>query len=242
VWPETAYVRGIRGPLPVSGRPILADVSAALVFGANSEREQNGRRVKTNSAFLIGADGMIRDGYDKNLLIPLAEYMPFAGIAPVVAEWFPDVQEFARVDDTPPLHLGPWRLATPICYEVIRPDFVRRMVRASRPHLLVTLANDGWFGDSQEPWIHLALARLRAVEHRRFLVRSTNTGISAIVDPAGRIVASTGLLTRENLRGVVHPLDGRTVYGRSGDWIGWLTASMLAVTLGFRATKIASRG
>ena len=54
---------------------------------------------------------------------------------------------------------------------------MRRMVAATRPHLLVTLANDAWFGDSQEPWLHLSLARLRAIEHRRFLVRSTNSGV-----------------------------------------------------------------
>ena len=234
VWPETAYVRGIRGPLPVAGQPIVQDLRTPLLFGANSVREENGRRFKTNSAFLVAADGTIHDGYDKNLLIPLAEYMPFAAVLPGITEWFPDVQEFGRVDDTPPIHFGPWRLATPICYEVIRPDFVRRMVARGEPHLLVTLANDGWFGDSQEPWIHLALARLRAVEHRRFLVRATNTGLSAIVDPTGRIVARTGLLTRENLRGVVHPLEGRTVYGRYGDWIGWLCAGItaLAVTFG----------
>jgi apolipoprotein N-acyltransferase len=237
VWPETAYVRGIRGPLPVSGRPIVGELTVPLLFGANSVREENGRRFKTNSAFLVGADGYIREGYDKNLLIPLAEYMPFASIVPEITAWFPDVQEFAPVDDTPAIHLGPWRLATPICYEVIRPDFVRRMVARAEPQLLVTLANDGWFGDSQEPWIHLGLARLRAVEHRRFLVRATNTGISAIVDPAGRVVVRSGLLTRENLRGTVRPLEGGTVYGRCGDWVGWLCAAITAATLVIAAPR-----
>jgi apolipoprotein N-acyltransferase len=105
------------------------------------------------------------------------------------------------------------------------------MVASADPHLIVTLANDAWFGDSAEPWMHLALARLRAVEHRRWLVRATNSGISAIVDPAGRLTARTGLLTRDNLRGTVHLLAGRTLYGRVGDWPGWAAAVTLLVAL-----------
>jgi apolipoprotein N-acyltransferase len=229
VWPETAYVGGLRRPLPVSGRPIRDDLTVPLLFGSNSIDEQDGQRRKSNSAFLVDADGTIHDGYDKNLLIPLAEYVPLGGVVPALVEWFPHVQEFRAAHHTPPLHLGAWRIATPICYEVVRPEFVRRMVRTADPHLLVTLANDAWFGDSQEPWLHLALARLRAVEHRRFLVRSTNSGVSAVVDPMGRIVARTRLLAADTLRATVHPLDGRTVYTRLGDWPGWLASALVVV-------------
>jgi apolipoprotein N-acyltransferase len=230
VWPETAYVRGLRRPLPISGQPVREDLRVPLLFGGSSVWQgADGRRFKANSAFLIDADGTIRDAYDKNLLIPLAEYVPFAGLLPGLARFFPHVEEFGAVTETPALHLGAWRIATPICYEVIRPDFVRGMMRASHPHLLVTLANDAWFGDSQEPWIHLALARLRAVEQRRFLVRATNSGVSAVVDPTGRLVAESGLLVRENLRATVRPLEGETVYARLGDWPGWLAVALVAL-------------
>jgi apolipoprotein N-acyltransferase len=111
------------------------------------------------------------------------------------------------------------------------------MVARARPHLLVTLANDGWFGDSAEPWLHLALSRLRAVEERRFLVRATNSGVSAIVDPGGRIVAQSGLFTRENLRGVVRMLHGRTLYGRVGDWPGWLAGAFVALGIARRRVR-----
>jgi apolipoprotein N-acyltransferase len=237
VWPETAYVGGLRRPLPVSGRPVRADLAVPLLFGSNSVREENGQRRKSNSAFLVDADGTIHDGYDKNLLIPLAEYVPLAGIIPALERWFPHVQEFGAAHDTPALRLGPWRIATPICYEAVRPEFVRRMVRDADPHLLVTLANDAWFGDSHEPWLHLALARLRAVEHRRFLVRSTNSGVSAIVDPLGRVVASTRLLAADALRATVHPLAGRTVYARLGDWPGWLAAALVVLGITVRAPR-----
>jgi apolipoprotein N-acyltransferase len=227
VWPETAYVRGIRRPLPLSGALIREDVAVPLLFGGSSVFEEDGRQRTANSAFLIDADGMIREAYDKNLLIPLAEYVPVPGLA----RWFPHVQDFRASADTPALRMGSWRIAVPICYEVVRPDFVRRMVRDAQPNLLVTLANDAWFGDSQEPWIHLSLARLRAIEHRRWLVRATNSGISAIVDPTGRLVARTGVLTRENLRGTVHALDGTTLYARIGDWPGWIALVLVGVGL-----------
>lgn len=241
VWPETAYVRGLRLPLPISGRLIRGDLDVPLLFGAATVRERNGRRIRANSALLIGADGLARSAYHKNLLIPFTEYVPLGSLLPALRARLGGVQAFAAADDTPVLTLGPWRIATPICYEAIRPEFVRRMVRAGRPHLLVTLANDGWFGDSAEPWLHLGLARLRAIEHRRWLVRATNSGVSAFVDPAGRLVARSGLLTRENLRGTVHLLDGQTVYGRLGDWPGPLSAAVLLLALLWRPQTPADR-
>jgi apolipoprotein N-acyltransferase len=231
IWPESAYVRGIRRPLPIASRPIVAELAVPLLFGASSVEERDGRKIKSNAVFLAGEDGMIRDAYDKNLLIPLAESLPFATVLPALARLLPHAEEFAAAETVPALAFGPWRIATPICYEAIRPEFVRRMVRESRPHLLVTLANDAWFGDSQEPWLHLGLARLRAIEHRRWLVRATNSGVSAIVDPAGRIVDRTGVLSRESLRGTVHPLAGETVYARVGDWPGWASLVVVAAAL-----------
>lgn len=231
VWPETAYVRALRRPLPLDGRLILAGLEVPLLFGTGSTHEEGGRLLHSNSVFLIGADGMIRDAYDKNLLIPFAEHVPLDDVLPALRRWFPNLQEFDAATETPALRLGPWRLATPICYEVVRPDFVRRMVRAAEPHLLVTLANDAWFGDSEEPWIHLALARLRAVEHRRYLVRATNSGVSAVVDPTGRVVVRSRLFMRENLRATVYPLEGSTFYGRIGDWPGLLAAGIVVLCL-----------
>lgn len=218
VWPETAYSHGLRRPLPLDGQPVRGDLPVPLLFGGSSVFERDGRRVSANSALLVGADGVIRDAYDKNLLIPLAERMPLAGWLPELSSWLPHLQDFRAAHETPALRLGDVRIATPICYEVIVASFVRRMVGEGRPNLLVTLANDAWFGDSQEPRIHLGLARLRAVEHRLWLVRATNSGISAVVDPAGRIVARSGLATRENLRAVVQPRAPGTVYARVGDW------------------------
>jgi apolipoprotein N-acyltransferase len=225
VWPETVYAWGIQGPLPVSGRLIRRDLRVPLLFGAASLRSVGGRELEFNSAFLIGADGAIRDGYDKNLLVPIAEQLPFGE---ALEGLLPHAQSFGAATETPALRLGDFRIATPICYETVEPAFVRRMLRESRANLIVSLANDGWFGDSQEPWLHLALARFRAIEHRRWLVRATNSGVSALIDPLGRVVARSSLLERANLRGSVSRMDATTLYTRVGDWPGWIALAGLA--------------
>lgn len=229
VWPETVHARGLRGPLPIAGDPIRAELRVPLLFGAAFVGSQGGRRQAYNSALLVDGDGVIRTAYHKNLLIPFTEYVPFGDHLPGLAARLPAGSHFAAAGDTPALVLGSWRIATPICYEAIRPAFVRRMVGEAGANLLVSLANDAWFGDSQEPWLHLQMARLRAVETRRFLVRATNSGISAIVDANGRIIGRTGLLTAETLRGAVAQLDLTTPYARAGDWPGWLAAVVVAV-------------
>ena len=222
IWPETVYARGLQGPLPISGELIREDLRTPLLFGATLLRVESGRRRSYNSALLIGADGAIRDGYEKNLPVPFAERVPLAERFAALAALFPHAQEFGAGSDTPALRLGPWRIATPICSESADAGFVRRMVARADPHLIVTLANDAWFGDSHEPWIHLAVTRLRAIEHKRALVLASNSGPSAVVDPLGRIVARAGLLTRENLTATAPLLATPTLYGRFGDWPGWL--------------------
>jgi apolipoprotein N-acyltransferase len=228
VWPETVYSRGIAGPFPVAGDLIRGDIATPLLFGAASVRGEGGVRRVYNSALLIQADGSIRESYDKNLLVPIAEQLPLSDI---LARLFPHAQQFGASSQVPPLTLGTLRISTPICYEAAVPAFVRRMARSARPHLFVMLANDAWFGDSHEPWIHLAVARMRAIEHQRYVVRATNSGVSAFIDPAGRVLARTELLAQQNLRGTVHPLEGETLYARLGDWPGWLASASLGLLL-----------
>jgi apolipoprotein N-acyltransferase len=235
VWPETVYSRGIAGPFPVAGDLIRRGFETPLLFGAASLRSEAGQRRVYNSALLIQADGTIREAYDKNLLVPIAERLPLAG---ALSRLFPHAQHFGAARETPPLTLGALRISTPICYEAAVPGFVRRMAHAAQPHLFVMLANDAWFGDSHEPWIHLAVARMRAIEHHRYVVRATNSGVSAFVDPAGRLLARSELLARQNLRGTVRPLEGATLYARLGDWPGWLAgAALLGLLLADRPTR-----
>jgi apolipoprotein N-acyltransferase len=192
---------------------------------------RDGRRLRHNSALLVGADGVIRAAYHKTLPVPFAEQIPRFLRRPALVARLPHVQEFEAGRDVPALALGPWRISTPICSESAEPALVRRMLREARPHLLVTLANDAWFGDSRLAWIHLQVSRLRAVEHRRALVHATQSGVSAVVDPMGRISVRSGLLTRESLRGEVRLLDAPTPYTRLGDWPGPVAALLLVAAL-----------
>jgi apolipoprotein N-acyltransferase len=98
-----------------------------------------------------------------------------------------------------------------------------------RPDLMVNITNDSWYGDTLEPPEHLALAKFRAVEHRRALVRATNTGISALVDPVGRVVQRTRTFQEETLLGDMPKMSGTTVYEVVGDVVGWASLALLGV-------------
>ncbi len=227
IWPETSYLRAFPDRLPVSGDAVHEGLKAPLLFGGIRTRTKGGRRERFNSAMLADADGTIRSAYDKRFLIPFAEFVPFGDRFGWWSELAPTLSHFRPGRGSWGLNFGPWRIATPICYETIRPAYVRTLVRRSQPHLLVSLTNDGWFGDSPEPHLHLALARFRAIEHRRYLVRATNTGISAIIDPAGRVVAQSGLFEEASLVQSVRMLDEPTLYETLGDWPGYLAATLL---------------
>lgn len=231
VWPESAYTRSLPRKLPVSGDEIRKGLRTPILFGGVSQKYVDGRRKIFNTAFMMEADGMVRSTYDKTYLLMFGEYLPFGETFPALYDLSPNSGHFTRGSHVRPLHLGEWRISTPVCYEDVLPGFTRAMVREANPHLLINLTNDSWFGDTQEPWIHLVLAQFRAIEHRRYLVRATNSGISAVIDPVGRIVAQTGTLTRENLRYEVHMMEGETIYARFGDWPGWLSLAAIVLML-----------
>ena len=240
IWPETAYVRGLRRPLPLDAQFIRADITVPLLFGGTSVWQKNGKKAKANSVFLANKQGSIEQAYDKSKLIPFAEYIPFPSfLTPYkthINALFPHSQSFHSQATQKAINLNTTVISTPICYEIIHPDFIRQQINHMHPQLIITLANDAWFGDTQEPWIHLSLARLRAIEHRLWIVRSTNSGISAIIDPAGNITSHTGLHTQENLLGTVYPRNTSTYYAQFGNWVGWLALLfMLLRTYGLLA-------
>lgn len=226
VWPETSYLYALPRTLPLSGAAVLTDLEVPLLFGG-IRRDEEGKRF--NSALVVGSDGMIRSAYDKRFLIPFAEFVPFGDRFAWWADNAPTLSRFAVGEALAAVELGDLRIATPICYETIRPRYVRALVRESHPQLLVSLTNDGWFGDSPEPRIHLRLARFRAIEHRRFLVRATNTGISAVIDPLGRVLEQGPLFESASIVAEVRLLDRETLYGSLGDFPGY--ASTLAALL-----------
>ena len=187
-----------------------------LIAGSVDYRDESGRLRAYNSAFVIAPDGTVGPSYDKMHLVPFGEYVPLQK-----ALFFVDrmvrgaIAEFAPGRRARPLPTPAGEAATFICYEAVFPELVRRV--AGDAAFLVNITNDAWFGRSAAPRQHLAMAVLRAAENRRFLLRAANTGISALVDPAGRIVTATALGEKTILSGLLMPRRGRTLYARCGD-------------------------
>jgi apolipoprotein N-acyltransferase len=205
----------------------------AVIHSALRQPDPGGAGYTSRSAsLLLDGHGRIAGRYDKQKLLMFGEYLPFGEALPVLHRWSPNSGRFVPGRSHDPLVWRGRRITVLICYEDILPSLVNRMVASAAPELLVNQTNDAWFLDSVEPWLHLGLSRFRAIEHRRFLVRATNTGVSAIVDPAGRVVLQGGSFREESLVGQVRFLRARTVYQALGD-VPWWIASALSLAAAF---------
>ncbi|MBI4702412.1 MAG: apolipoprotein N-acyltransferase [Deltaproteobacteria bacterium] len=215
------------------GLGAAAVIGAALVRRTAQGRGAGARPYRMlNSALVADGQGRIVGRYDKQHLLPFGEYLPLGDRLPGLYELLPASGRFSPGDAGGPVRLGEHRLAVTICYEDVLPGYVRQLVRRGEADLLVNLTNDAWFGASTEPWAHLALAKLRAVEHHRYLVRATSTGVSAIIDPVGRVVAQSELEREQTVVAAVRWMHPRTAYGVLGDRPWWVVAG-LAVIAGF---------
>ena len=241
IWPESSLTYFLppglddlrRWPL---GRQLGLDrLGVPVVLGGLRRVVVDGEPQDRNTAFLLDGEGRVRGTYDKTYLLAFGEFIPFGETFPVVYDLSPMSGRFTPGDDPSPVVFTArdgrdYRLTILICYEDIVSSFVRRAVAVGRPHLLVNITNDSWFGDTQEPWVHLDLARFRAIEHRRYLVRATHSGVSAVIDAAGRVVAHTGTFVRASLPGEVAMLDGGgTLYELLGAWPGPLAILTILV-------------
>lgn len=182
-----------------------------------------------NSAVLLGPDGGEIGRYDKIDLVPFGEYVPplFSFVNRVTQE----AGDFVPGDTIKVLPAGPQKLGVFICYEAAFPDLVRQFAAAGAD-VLVNLSNDGYFGHTQARAQHLLIARMRAVENRRFLIRSTNDGLSVIVDPAGKMIQR--LPAFRELAAIVRygSIQETTFYTRHGDWFAW-SCLTIGVALSF---------
>lgn len=187
VWPESAVPRTLeldaeyRVAVESFSRNRLTWLTLGSVGLGNGEGEYY------NSLYMISPGGLLPWRFDKVHLVPFGEYVPLVGLLPFLKTLVREVSSFTPGRSTLPLPgpVGP--IGAAVCYEVAFPALAADEVK-SGAGVLVTITNDGWYGDSAAPRQHLALAILRAAENRRYLVRAANTGISAIVDPTGRVV------------------------------------------------------
>jgi len=235
VWPEVGFNTQAVPVGATDGKPIQGNIPIAVIAGV----ERVSSREQWNSAIAIDESGRIGDHYDKIQLLAFGEYIPGGEWFPKIYDWLP-VGHLSRGKTTEPLKLLGYRFATFICYEDILPALVNDIMRdqgAGRAHAMVNLTNDSWYGGGHEQEEHLMLAAVRSIEHRRWLLRSTSTGISAFVDATGRVVQRIG----QDQRGVavrdVPMLQGQTVFELLGMWPGWAALACFAYALVFRRTK-----
>ena len=224
IWPETVVQRPIavaaRVPSP-EAHP-FPDSPRPLVFGGLAIDDSGPERRLYNSAFLLDAAGEIAGRYDKRILVPFGEYLPFADWLPWLRRVSPASGHFTA--GTRPNVLiadGNVRVGPLICYEDVIPGPARAAVAAGA-QLLLNLTNDAWYGDSAEPLQHQALAVWRAVETRRDFVRSTNTGLTAVTSATGTVLAVLPVFTEGAAAVEVRLLDGTTFYARYGDVFAWV--------------------
>jgi apolipoprotein N-acyltransferase len=216
VWPEAAmtffidrerlyraaiaHVIGPAGAELVSGGPHVADEAAQTFY---------------NSAFALDPSGTIGARYDKERLLPFAEYFPFERLD-FVRRSFGRVRSFVPGDPPAPLPTAAGAAGVLICNEALFPELARARVR-SGAELLLVLTNDTWVGDRKFAGIASDMAVLRAIETRRWVVRASTSGPSIVVDPAGTVVASTAYDTASSAGAPVSARGGLTPYVRVGD-------------------------
>lgn len=216
VWPETAVPWLLNDPGPVLTMISEAAGGAPVVLGI---QRSEGLRYY-NSLAVIGPGGAVGDVYDKHHLVPFGEYIPAGdllgslGISAFAAR---QGNGYSSGPGPALMELGPLGRALPlICYEAVFPQDIAGV--PGRADWILQATNDAWFGALSGPYQHLAQARLRAIEQGLPLVRAANTGVSAVVDGKGRVLASLALNTDGFLDAPLPAAYPPTPYARSGDW------------------------
>ncbi|MGH9457888.1 MAG: apolipoprotein N-acyltransferase [Thermoanaerobaculia bacterium] len=232
IWPESTV------PLTFAVSPFyresVEDFSlesgADVILGSIAEDAADPTQL-WNAAYLV-TEGEVKGRYDKVRLVPFGEYVPLRELLFFADELVRAVGDFQFGSSERPL-VGRFAYGPAICYEIVFPQIATTQVRNGAT-VLVTITNDAWFGETAAPRQHLDAARLRAIETDRWLLRAATTGISAAVDPAGRIVASLPVGERGIVRAHASARQSTTPYVRFGDWFGWAAAiaAALAAVIG----------
>jgi apolipoprotein N-acyltransferase len=220
IWPETAIPFSLQDELPY--RTAIAKVAperGLVVTGYDRVTPPRQQPLRVwNSLASIDRAGHITHVYDKHHLVPFGEFVPFRALLSIPKITDGDI-DFTAGDGLRTVSLPGLPPVSPlICFEAIFPDQV--VARVDRPHWLLNLTNDAWFGASSGPYQHFQMARMRAVEQGLPLVRVAVTGISAVIDPYGRIIKQLAL-GQEGVADAALPraLPQRTPYARLGDGV-----------------------
>ncbi len=226
VWPESPAPFFTSDPLfrePIS--QMARATHSWLVTGAVGNKPASpGKSLEVfNSAALIGPDGNWTARYDKVHLVPFGEYLPFPSLFAFAGGLTKEVGEFQRGTSRAPLDASGTKLGVFICYESVFPDEVRQFAN-NGAEILVNISNDGWYGDSGAYAQHLNQTRVRAIENDRWLLSTTDTGVTASIDPYGRIVARLPRKERKVLNAPYALTSSTMFYTRHGDWFAFACA------------------
>ncbi|RZA14574.1 MAG: apolipoprotein N-acyltransferase, partial [Proteobacteria bacterium] len=211
VWPETAVpvlMDSAQGYLAMMGR-FASDRHSALITGVPIRQVEDGQRRFYNGITVVGdGEGL----YRKQKLVPFGEYVPLQDLLRGLIAFFDlPMSDFARGPaDQPLLQAKGYQIAPFICYEVVYPELAASM--AARSDLLLTISNDTWFGTSIGPLQHLQMAQMRALEAGRWMIRATNNGVTALIDPFGNITTQVPQFEEAVMYGEVTPMQGLTPY------------------------------
>ena len=218
IWPETATPFFFQSDTNYASRisDFVKSHDLYLLFGSPAyDYTQNGTHYY-NSAFLMDPGGTILGRYDKRHLVPFGEYLPLKNLFFFLKKLTDTIGAFTPGRQGNLLKFGNVSMGTLICYEIIFPQLSANDVRDGA-NLLVTITDDAWFGNTSAPYQHLSMAVFRAVENERFVVRAANTGISAVIAPTGKILASTKLFVPSFIDYKVALINTHTFYSAHGD-------------------------
>lgn len=223
IWPETAMPFVFNAEVSANRyvKELPSRANSHLLFGTIWE-DRKGRFY--NSAYVLGKDGNVNGIYNKVHLVPFGEYTPLVRYLPFLEKITAQGAGFASGGGHYPISTPIGKVGILICYEGVFPHITNTAV-AKGAQFLVNLTNDAWYERTSAAFQHLSFYVFRAVETDRYVLRAANTGISAIIDPRGRIAAKTPLFEERVLRGNFGLRDSRTPYVRYGDYfilVAWL--------------------
>jgi apolipoprotein N-acyltransferase len=218
IWPETALPFYFLHDKDLSNATIelVRDHKRHFVLGSPSFSKIGRETRYYNSAYLVDPSGNVVGKYDKVHLVPYGEYVPLKRYLPFIGKLVQAVGDFHAGRLGQVLSWGETKIGILICFEAIFPELARSMAREGA-QLLINITNDAWFGRSSAPHQHLSMVVFRAVENHMAVARAANTGISAFVDPAGRLLDETPLFEEAVRVRELPMMNQKSFYTRHGD-------------------------
>jgi apolipoprotein N-acyltransferase len=236
VWPETAVPDAVASDIGIYAymQDLAKTAGMYELFGSIEKTKSK----YYNSAYVISPDGVLSAAYRKIHILPFGEYFPMRRFLTFFAGIVDQLGDYDAGTRIVILEAAGYRIATGICFESIFPGLVRKFF-VKGADIFVNITNDGWFLDTAGPYQHFIHSVPRAVENCTYVIRSANTGISAVIDPAGRITGRTGLLEEAVFTAKVSGKAGKTFYSRRGDVFAFLCIALSVVVLywGYRCSK-----